>query len=594
MKYADYLLDKLAAEENYTHCYFVAGGNTMHLLDAASKVFKCIPVVNEVAAGIAAEYFNESNPKGKKAFALVTAGPGLTNIVTAIAGAYLESRELLVIGGQVKRSDLKLPELRQRGIQEIDGRAIASPITVASETLLEQLPFSKIQEILHRSAKPGPVFLEIPLDVQGSQLAIEEAQESFAIKSTFTNQIEQKFLDTVIEQLNDSERPILLLGGGLSRESAKKLAAGIEKIGIPVMTTWNGMDRYGDDLSNYWGRPNTWGQRSSNMLLQQCDLLIAIGTRLGLQQTGFAWEEFAALAKIYQIDIDKAELEKGHPVIESGLQADADLFLESFIEKVSNTEHRYAKWLDFGKSVLTAFPLNDVNNVTSPGFISPYLLMEALSTKLQSDDVIVPCSSGGAFTVTMQAFVPKFGQTIVSNKGLASMGYGLSGAIGAAESTQSRTILIEGDGGFAQNLQELGTLAAQGLNVKVFIFSNSGYASIRMTQRNYFDGTYLGCDVETGLGLPDWSFIAKAYGLRYTKVEEPGLVDSTLVQVLERHEPEIIEVKIDPEQTYYPKITSRILPSGAMASNPLHLMSPDLSFDEIERYLPYLKDKIQA
>ena len=219
--------------------------------------------------------------------------------------------------------------------------------------------------------------------------------------------------------------------------------------------------------------------------------------------------------------------------------------------------------------------------------------METLSAKLKNDDVVVPCSSGGAFTVTMQALIPKFGQTIITNKGLASMGYGLSGAIGAAESTQARTILIEGDGGFAQNLQELGTLAAQGLNVKVFIFSNSGYASIRMTQRNYFNGAYLGCDEDTGLGLPDWSFIAMAYGLRYLKLEDIDLVGSTLDEVLSRIEPEIIEVKIDPEQTYFPKITSRILPSGAMESNPLHLMTPDLSSDEIERYLPHLKDRIK-
>lgn len=592
MKYADYLLDKLAAEENYTHCYFVAGGNTMHLLDAARKVFKCIPVVNEVAAGIAAEYFNESNPKGKKAFALVTAGPGLTNIVTAIAGAYLESRELLVIGGQVKRSDLKSPSLRQRGIQEIDGKAIASPISVASETLIEQLPFSKIQEILHSSAKPGPIFLEIPLDIQGSQLAVEDGQVNFLGKSLATVDFDQKFLDSIIKQLGNAKRPILLLGGGLSREVLKKHKHHIEDLGIPVMTTWNGMDRYGEDLANYWGRPNTWGQRSSNMLLQQCDLLIAIGTRLGLQQTGFAWEEFAPLAKIHQIDIDKAELEKGHPTIEAGLEADADAFLEKLIVSLINKEFNCSSWLDFGKTILTAFPLNDVNNLTRPGFISPYIFMEILSAKLTNNDVIIPCSSGGAFTVTMQAFVPKFGQVIVTNKGLASMGYGLSGAIGAAESTQSRTILIEGDGGFAQNLQELGTLAAQGLNVKVFIFSNSGYASIRMTQRNYFDGAYLGCDVETGLGLPDWSFIAKAYGLRYTKLEESGLVDSALAEVLNRKEPEVIEVKIDPEQTYYPKITSRVLPSGAMASQPLHLMTPDLSSEEIERFLPYLKDRI--
>ena len=259
---------------------------------------------------------------------------------------------------------------------------------------------------------------------------------------------------------------------------------------------------------------------------------------------------------------------------------------------MKNHEKKYPKWLAFGKSVLDAFPLNDVHNVTAEGFISPYSFVQELSSKLTSNDVLVPGRSGGAFTVTMQAFVPKFGQVVVTNKGLASMGYGLSGAIGAAESSKSRTILIEGDGGFAQNLQELGTLAAQELNVKVFIFSNSGYASIRMTQKNYFDGAYLGCDVETGLGLPDWSFISKAYGLRFTKIEGGARIDKFLDEILSRDEPEVIEVKIDPNQTYYPKITSRILPSGVMESNPLHLMTPDLSSEQLERFLPYLRDRL--
>ena len=593
MKYAEYLLSRLASEENFTHCYFVAGGNTMHLLDAARKVFKCIPVVNEVAAGIAAEYFNESNSEGNKALALVTAGPGLTNIITAMAGAFLESRELLVIGGQVKRTDLKSSGLRQRGIQEIDGRAIAEPITIASKTFMEQLPFNSIQNILRNNLRPGPIFLEIPLDIQGSEL--EFSDESIQIKSNpfHDDQSIQKFTNRVVEQLGISERPILLLGGGLSRKVAKKLAGRIEKLGIPVMTTWNGMDRYGSDLQNYWGRPNTWGQRSSNLLIQQCDVLVAIGTRLGLQQTGFAWEEFAPLAKIYQIDIDKSELEKGHPVIESGLQSDAGRFLTSLIETLRIDEHKYSRWLAFGKSVFAAFPLNESKNVTGQEFISPYQFMEKLSEKLSRNDVVVPCSSGGAFTVTMQAFTPKLGQIIVTNKGLASMGYGLSGAIGAAESTKSRTVLIEGDGGFAQNLQELGTLAVQKLNVKIFVFSNLGYASIRMTQRNYFNGAYLGCDLDTGLGLPDWSLIAKAYGIRFTKLGESSLIDSTLEEVLGSNGPEFVEVKVDPEQTYYPKITSRILSSGAMASNPLHLMTPELSSTEIELYLPYLQGKIQ-
>jgi acetolactate synthase-1/2/3 large subunit len=588
MKYAEYLLENLAKKENYSHCYFVAGGNTMHLLDAARKIFKCVPVVNEVAAGIAAEYFNEANKEGKKAFALVTAGPGLTNIVTAIAGAYLESRELLVIGGQVKTSDLKSSTMRQRGIQEIDGRAIVEPITVSSRLIDAQVSFSSIQDFLNSSKRPGPVFLEIPLDVQGSSLdhTVEATQD--AAKGPETLAAEEVDLDQLLNDLKLSKRPVLLIGGGVSRKLARKLNKDLQQCGIPIMTTWNGMDRYGSDLPNYWGRPNTWGQRSANILLQQSDLLIAVGSRLGLQQTGFAWEEFAPLANIYQVDIDREELEKGHPKIMQGIQADADKFLESLLKQSRNIEFNIDAWLSFGEIVQMAFPLNDAGNVTASGFISPFHLMDELSNQLASTDVVIPCSSGGAFTVTMQAFSPKYGQTIVTNKGLASMGYGLSGAIGAAESTQSRTILIEGDGGFAQNLQELGTVAAQRLNVKVFVFSNSGYASIRMTQKNYFAGAYLGCDIETGLGLPDWKHIAAAYGLKYLRLTSPESLKQDLGQILEENGPCFVEVKIDPDQTYFPKITSRILPNGTMASNPLHLMSPDLSEHEITEYLPHL------
>ena len=445
---------------------------------------------------------------------------------------------------------------------------------------------------MHHNPKPGPIFLEIPLDVQGSEYEIRDDSIRTKNFQFHDNESVQKFTDRVVNQLSISERPILLLGGGLSRRVTKSLVDKIEKLGIPVMTTWNGMDRYGSDLNNYWGRPNTWGQRSSNLLIQQCDVLIAIGTRLGLQQTGFAWREFAPLAKIYQVDIDKSELTKGHPKIESGLSSDAGNFLTQLIESLPNDKNKYWAWIEFGKSVFKAFPLDDPKNVTGTGYISPYKLIEKLSEKLTSSDVIVPCSSGGAFTVTMQAFIPKYGQVIVTNKGLASMGYGLAGAVGAAESTQSRTILIEGDGSFAQNLQELGTVSAQKLNVKIFLISNSGYASIRMTQQNYFNGAYLGCDLESGLGLPAWSLIAKAYGIRYTQLNESKLIDATLEEVLGRMGPEFIEIKVDPEQTYYPKITSRILPSGEMLSNPLHLMTPELSTTEIELYLPYLKDRI--
>lgn len=593
MKYADYLFLNLAKQHGYTHCFFVAGGNTMHLLDAARNIFQCIPVVHEVAAGVAVEYFNATNESDHKAFALVTAGPGLTNVVTAVAGAYLESRELLVVGGQVKTSDLRSGKIRQRGIQEIDGVELVRSITNSSVRITSPIHFDTIDVLLTNSERPGPVFLEIPLDVQGTPVNYEvEIDVNPVNRPKQGNPRVKEFTSELVRSLKTSQRPIFLLGGGLSKSAAKANLHFLITSGIPVMTTWNGMDRYGSNICNYWGRPNTWGQRSANMLLQQSDLIVALGTRLGMQQTGFAWQEFAPLAKIFQVDIDESELTKGHPKIYAGLKADADETLYAISRALVDLELDFSNWVNFGNNVIEKFPLNDESNITNEGFVSPYSFVAKLSEHMNEHDVLIPCSSGGAFTVTMQAFKPKFGQRIVTNKGLASMGYGLSGAIGAAISTKKRTILIEGDGGFAQNIQELGTVAQQNLLLKIFIFSNRGYASIRMTQRNYFNGAYLGCDTETGLGLPDWELISKAYRLNYSMLDGNSDWERNLISILDSPNPEVIEVKIDPEQTYFPKINSRILDNGQMTSNPLHLMSPDLSDEQIKTFLPYLADRI--
>lgn len=594
MKYAEYLAESLKANEGYTHCYFVAGGNIMHLLDAARTRFVCVPVINEVAAGIAVEYFNETNKEGHKAFALVTAGPGLTNIVTAIAGAYLEGRELLVIGGQVKRADLKTGEIRQRGIQEIDGQAIVAPITNCSVLIKEPFIFGEIRKYLYSKVKPGPVFLELPLDVQAEPVDYEIPLLTEQVSNVKDHDQITTFARAIVQSLKNCNRPIILLGGGLTRAAAAKFNEELKNTGIPIMTTWNGADRYGSDQDNYWGRPNTWGQRAANILIQQSDCLIVIGSRLGLQQTGFAWQEFAPLAKIFQVDIDESELTKGHPSIYKGCPCDAASFLEIFLNFCGDYICDTTDWLKFGKHVINHFPLNDVNNITSSGYIDPYEFVTELSDQLNEEDVVIPCSSGGGFTVMLQAFKLKYGQTMVSNKGLASMGYGLAAALGASESTHSRTILVEGDGGFAQNLQELGTVRQRNPNLKIFIFSNSGYASIRMTQRNYFAGTYLGCDVDTGLGLPKWEFIAKAYDIPYYEIEDTTKMSEQLRNILSQSGPSLIILKIDPEQTYYPKITSRVLSDGSMTSNPLHLMSPDLSLEQIKEFLPYVADTIKA
>ena len=585
MKYSDQIAEWLV-QLGYTHCFFVGGGNIMHLIESLSRRLTCVPVIHEVAAGIATEYFNEATDHGK-ALALVTAGPGLTNIVTGVAGAYLESRELLVIGGQVKTPDLAKGKVRQRGIQEIDGVSIIKPISVISRLLDDVIDFKSFKSIiLHQGIdRPGPVFLEIPIDIQARQVDfknnIEEASEDYSLKK-----VSHEAIQALAIKVNQAQRPSILIGSGVSRRTASKLKVSLSKLDIPIFTTWNGADRIPSNQNNYMGRPNTWGQRSANLIMQQSDLLIAIGTRLGMQQTGFNWQAFIPKGEVVQIDIDASELNKGHPKIKTALLGDANHFLEALLqEKLSS----HKEWLDYARSIRQAIPLIEPINKTRETYISPFVFAETLSRISLDDDVIIPCSSGGAFTVMMQTFELKNKQKMVTNKGLASMGYGLSGAIGASVANKDkRVILVEGDGGFAQNIQEIGTVAINQLNLKIFIFDDSGYASIRATQKNYFKGSYVGCDIETGLGLPHWEKLFDAWNVPALRLHKDFEKDPQFNTLFESKEPAAFIVSIDPEQTYFPKITSRITETGSMESNPLHQMTPDLDEELYKKLSVYL------
>jgi acetolactate synthase I/II/III large subunit len=588
MKYSDQVVIWLV-ELGYTHCFFVAGGNIMHLLESCSRKFTCIPVVHEVAAGIATEYFNEVSPNSR-AFALVTAGPGMTNIVTAIAGAFLESRELLVIGGQVKVTDLARGKVRQRGIQEIDGVSIARPVSVKSvliDTILDRSSFSALAEAgSHR--RKGPVFLEVPLDIQGANTDPEKlnATPLFHATDVFQPIAHSTELD-VVDRLRKAQRPVILIGGGINRETAAKLLDRLAAIGIPLMATWNGIDRIPEDHPVFFGRPNTWGQRSANILMQQSDLLIALGTRLGLQQSGFNWQQFVPVGEVVQVDCDFAELTKGHPKVELPICGDANQVLEFIAAQAKYGD--YSQWVDFCRTVRDAISLNDPTNHTDEGFVSPYDFCLKLSALCTPEDVIIPCSSGSANTVMMQTFLVKRGQRVFNNGGLAAMGYGLSGAIGAAFAADGRrTILVEGDGGFTQNLQELGTVFANRLNLKIFLFDDDGYASIRMTQKNYFGGRYIGCDTSTGLGIPIWSKLFDAYGIPLYELRPGFESTSSFLEAVNTPGPVAFLVKIDPLQTYFPKISSRVTASGSMESNPLHLMTPNLDEATSAKVFRYL------
>jgi len=601
-KYSDLLADWLA-ELGYTHCFFVAGGNIMHLLESCSRRITCIPVVHEVAAGIAAEYFNELHigPNGgNKAFALVTAGPGLTNIITAIAGAYLESRELLVIGGQVKVPDLARglagqTPVRQRGIQEIDGIAIAGPITEKS-ILMDQVVDLPTFAAMTRSGEHGrkaPVFLEIPLDIQGAQVDADSLSTPIpALRPAFPT-LDPTTLVAITAKLKSAQRPTILLGAGIDRATTDDLYDQLTHLGIPIMLTWNAADRLPADHPLYFGRPNTWGQRYANILLQQSDVLLALGTRLSLQQTGFNWQAFIPAGEVIHVDCDPSELIKGHPQVALPINADANEILRQLC---ATPLPEHANWLTFCREVKAALPLVEPVNNTGPGYLSPYVFAEHLSHLATAEDIVIPCSSGSAFTVMMQTFAQKRGQRIVTNKGLASMGYGLSGAIGAAfaagggskENPGRRTILVEGDGGFIQNLQELGTAAVNHLNLKIFLFDDNGYASIRMTQSNYFGGRYVGCDTATGLGIPKWGHLFAAYDIPVQRIG-PGYQDDPIfLAAFNAPGTAAFLVHIDPTQTYFPKISSRVTASGSMESNPIHLMTPDLDEATAQRVFRYL------
>ena len=585
-KYADQFMDWLK-EDGYTHCFFVGGGNVMHLLESASRRFRCVAVVHEVAAGIATEYFNETNTGNERAFALVTAGPGLTNIVTAVGGAFLESRELLIIGGQAKTSDLSRGTVPQIGHQEIDGVAIVKPITVASILADRRFDKSEVLRLTHRSrqSRKGPVFIEMCLDV--SAMPPLEGQVRSLPTYVKPSGPSSSDLETVQNLWRNAKRPILLLGGGIDRKRMSQSLKVLEELRVPMATTWNGFDRIPYDYDLYCGRPNTYGMRWANILIQSSDLVIAVGTRLGIQQIGFAWDEFVANGKIVQVDIDNNELQKGFPKIELGIQCDAVEFLESFVNGI---DHQLApEWRDFVKGIRDKLDIPDSANVANGDFVELHSFIRNFSEICSSEDVIVPCSSGGTFNAVMQMFKHKRGQNITTDKGLASMGYGLSGAIGAAfANPDKRVILMEGDGGFAQNLQELGTVAVNNLNLKIVLTSNKGYASIRTTQKSYFNGNYVGCDLETGLGLPEWEFIFQAYKIPVTRINATNLDFKELKTKMAEAGPQGFIIELDPEQLFFPKVTSKVLDSGVMKTNPIHLMSPELNETLSAEFLKYV------
>jgi acetolactate synthase-1/2/3 large subunit len=587
-KYSDQFMAWLY-EAGYTHCFFVAGGNVMHLLEAASKKFVCVPFIHEVACTIATEYFNESSNDKNRAFVLVTAGPGLTNTITGMAAAWVEGRELLIVGGQAKSSELSRGKYRQIGFQEFDGVSLCKSITKEAFLIDKKVKKSEIFRLvtLSKSLRKGPVFIEFCLDVS-TFLEDKILNDVDYSEQGFTSLIEDSSLNETLHLLSNARRPIILIGGEVSRDFD---LSNFKKRKIPLATTFNGADRVGIDYKYYAGRPHWYGSRWANLILQQADFILAVGARLGLGQVGYNWEEFAPKAKVVQVFSDANEITKKFPKVDVKIKANADQFLEKLESKLDSVKpENFHEWNNFIVNLRETLSVPELIKLSNEKYLEPLRFVYDLINNYTDDkDVIIPCSSGEASYVgPMRVMLNKGGQKIVTNNAMASMGYGLSGAIGAAfANPNSRIILFEGDGGFSQNLQELSTVKKNKLNLKIFVMNNGGYMSIKQNQKTAFAGHYIGCDSSSGLEMPNWELISKAFGMQYYELDSTNVNSKEFINLITVDRAIFFDVKVDPDQPYFPKILSSRDLDGSIRSNPLHIMEPDLSIELKGKFLKF-------
>jgi acetolactate synthase-1/2/3 large subunit len=596
MKYSE-LMGRWLVEAGYTHCFFVAGGGIMHLLDGLRNQLQCIPVVHEMSAGICAEHFNECAPSGQRALALVTTGPGLTNIVTAVAGCYVEHRQLLVLAGQVKSTDLLSHPQRQRGVQEVDGSGICAPVAVRCERLTAPLPRDAFLSAIRlaRGPHPGPVVMEVCLDVQGasvdeSALCTDGQQDAALDIPPAPGDIQN-----IRALLQGAQRPLLLLGGLVSRQAARAALPALERLGLPVATTTSAIDRVPTDSPIFAGRPGTWGgQRAANLIMAQADVVIALGAQLDLQQTGFNYAQYAPEAQLVHVFPSEVELSRVGPPACLKVCASPDQTLRELMRSLERNDP--AGWQRYVQEVRSAVPSLESANVAGEGFINSFEFLRNLSRASDARDILALCSSGGTFTGALQNYEIASGQTATTSAAHASMGYGLATAMGAAFANPGRrVILTEGEGGFSQNLQELAIVQRHDLPIKIFLIDNQGYASIRATQRKFFGGAYVGCDPDTGLGFPHWVTLFEAYGIpcRHLGADETDV--DTLQRLLGRHTgPEAWIVKVDPEQSNWPAVSTTLASDGSMVSSPLYDMRPPLPADVLAKVGRHLPGSVQA
>lgn len=576
----------------------------MHLNDslARSKDIAAVATLHEQGAAIAAEAYGRV--AGQLSAALVTCGPGGTNAITGVAGAWLDSTPTFYISGQVKRVDLrKDPDLRQSGVQEIDIVAIVGPVTKYAVTVTEPSSIRYHLEKAHHlatSGRGGPVWLDLPLDVQGASID-PGALEGFApAAGPKDGRALSEPVRKIIKLLRDSSRPIALLGNGIRRSGAEKqLRRWLDHLNIPVLTTWLGLDLLPQDDPLFIGRPGGIAQRGANFALQNCDCLITLGARLDPIITGYAHDRFARGARKIVVDIDPAEIRKLGFKIDCPVVADAADFFSTWNEEETGESYPdWQPWMNRCQAWKKNFPLLQPEHLPQKGHpLSTYYFARALSDALPPGQLIVPGSSGFACEIFFLMLEVKSGQRVFHNRGTGSMGFAIPAALGACLAAGGKPVIsLDGDGGFQMNLQELAPIAGRRLPIKFFVINNNGYASIRSSQDAYFEKRHIASDRPSGLFLPELREIARAYGVDYRRIENETDLAGQIGGILGMDGPVICEVLVREDEPRIPRLASIVQPDGSIISRPLEDLFPFLSREEFRENMivPPLPESLSA
>lgn len=592
IKVSDYIA-AFMVENGVTDLFTVTGGGAMHLNDSLGNHSELTSTYNhhEQACAIAAEAY--ARLTGKIALVCVTSGPGGTNAITGVMGGWVDSIPMFVISGQVKYSttiastDVPLRQLGDQEFNIVDSvRCMTKYAVMLTEPELIAYHLERAL-FLALNGRPGPVWLDIPLNIQGAIIETESlvhydsSEDSIQNVALPTDDIYVELLD----KIRHARKPVILAGSGIRLSGQHDIFIKIlDHLQVPVVTAWNAHDALWDDHPLYCGRPGTVGTRGGNFVVQNSDLLISLGCRMNIRQISYNWENFAKGAYLVAVDIDEAELRKPTLSIDLPIHADLGDFLPGLHQQLvqSGQKSGNIEWLVWCRNINQKYPavLSNYYSTNSP--VNPYVFMDKLSHYLEEGDVTV-AGNGSACVCSFQAMVVKKNQRLFTNSGCASMGYGLPAALGAAVALKGRRVIcLDGDGSIQMNLQELQTIIHNRLNIKIFWLNNDGYHSIRQTQTNIFNSRFCGVSDASGISFPSAEKIAIAYGFEFVKIDSLDTIDDTLEYVLQSDQPLLCEVVLDPAQGFEPKLSSRALPDGTMISPSLEDMFPFLPDDEMQ------------